>query len=172
MLHSTHRVHDRQVNGSTQVDQVRLGEVLNTLLVGRDCVILVILVLIIRLCVRTGRLAVRVTKDLSLDLLVALLVFDELGVNLEKICRSAWLYVSLKLTQSFLDCQLVIQSDPMRNLLFLLNKIQSLWNSRVVLVLVLSNLEQHLNHVLTTLVERTLVQDGSEALVDTVVRFR
>lgn len=59
----------------------------------------------------------------------------------------------------------------MRDLLILLNQIQSLWNRRVVLVLVLPDLEQDLNHILTPLADRSLVKDGPETLKDGVVCF-
>ena len=59
----------------------------------------------------------------------------------------------------------------MRDLLLLLNEIQTLWQDRVVLVLVLPGLEQHLDHVLNPLLDVALVQDGSESFEDEVVGF-
>lgn len=59
----------------------------------------------------------------------------------------------------------------MRDLLLLFNQVQTLWNRRVVLVLVLPDLEQNLDHVLTPLADRSLVKNGSESLENRVVRF-
>lgn len=75
------------------------------------------------------------------------------------------------LTQALLHLQLVVQSDPMRDLLLLLHQIQPLRNCRVVLVLVLSHLEQHLDHVLAPLANGAFMEYRTESLEDGVVRL-
>lgn len=57
----------------------------------------------------------------------------------------------------------------MRDLLVLLDEIQTLGHDRVVLVAVLPRLEEDLDHVLDALLDVALVEDGAEALVDEVV---
>lgn len=60
----------------------------------------------------------------------------------------------------------------MRNRILLLHQIQPLGNDGVILVLVLPNLEQDLDHVLHALVDPALVQDRAEPFVHAVVGLR
>lgn len=59
----------------------------------------------------------------------------------------------------------------MSNLFFLLYQIQSLGNGRIVLVPVLPDLEEHFNHVLTSLADSSFVQNRSESLKNGIVGF-
>lgn len=59
----------------------------------------------------------------------------------------------------------------MRNLLVLLDQVQTLRDRRVVLVPVLADLKEHLDHVLHALVDRALVQHRAEALIHAVIRL-
>jgi hypothetical protein len=78
----THRVHDRQVDCPPEVDEVGLGHVGDALLVGRN----VLLIRLLRVLASAARLfVIRVTENLAPDLLVALLVLEEVGVDLEEI---------------------------------------------------------------------------------------
>lgn len=57
----------------------------------------------------------------------------------------------------------------MRDLLVLLNQIQPFRDDWVILELVSPDLEQDLDHILDPLVDRPLVQYGSESLKDSIV---
>lgn len=59
----------------------------------------------------------------------------------------------------------------MRNLLVLLDQVQSFGDDRVILELVPPDLEQDLDHVLDPLVDSSLVEDGPETLKHSVVRL-
>lgn len=60
----------------------------------------------------------------------------------------------------------------MGNLVVLLYQVQALRNNHVVLVLVFSNLEQNLDHVLDALVDGALMQDSAESFENPVVGAR
>lgn len=83
---STHRVHDRQVDRSSQVDQVGLGHIRDTSFLGRHIVVLVV---ILGTALFTSRfiLVIRVSQNLPLDLDISLLIVQKLRVNLEQICK-------------------------------------------------------------------------------------
>lgn len=74
-------------------------------------------------------------------------------------------------TESLLDLKCLFQLNLMGNLLVLLDKVETFGNDGVVLILVLANLHQDFNHVLNTLANAALIEDGSEALVDSRVGF-
>ena len=75
------------------------------------------------------------------------------------------------LTEGILHLQLIIQSDPVRDLLVLFDQVESFRDDWVVLELVPPDLEQNLNHILNPLVDRPFMQDSSESLKDSVVRL-
>lgn len=77
-----------------------------------------------------------------------------------------------RLTQHFLDSQIVFQRDLVRNRILFFDKIESFGDRRVVLVLVLPDLEQHLDHVLHSLVDTfAFVKNRTESLENPVVRL-
>lgn len=82
----THRVHNRQINSSSQVDQVGLRHVRNSSLLRRDVLIVRV---ILGVCFLASGLVlvIRITKNLLLNLLVSRLVLQKLGVHLEQVCR-------------------------------------------------------------------------------------
>jgi hypothetical protein len=61
---------------------------------------------------------------------------------------------------------LIVQSGIVGNLVFLFYKIQLFLDRWIVLVTVLSNLEQDFDHVLCSLVDVGFVQDTAELVVD------
>ena len=58
-----------------------------------------------------------------------------------------------------------------RNLLFILHKIQPLWDGRVILVLIFPNLHQYFYHVLDSMTDGSLVQHVAKAIVDKGICF-
>lgn len=60
----------------------------------------------------------------------------------------------------------------MCDLIFFFHEIQLLLECRVVLVFVLSDLEQHFDHVLNSLVDIRLVKDAPELIVDSECDLR
>ena len=59
----------------------------------------------------------------------------------------------------------------MRNLVVLLHQVQPFRDNRVVLILVLADLHENLDHVLNTVAYGALVQHGTETLKDGLVGF-
>ena len=91
------------------------------------------------------------TQDFCFESLIYLFIVLILGVEFE--------YV-----ESILDVDLIFQVDSMGDLIFFFHKIEFFFDSWIILVLVLSYLEQHLNHILRPLVNRVFVQNLAEAV--------
>ena len=70
-----------------------------------------------------------------------------------------------------MNLQLVLQLNLVRDLLVLLHQVQTLWHDRVVLVLILAHLHEHLDHVLDPVGDCPFVQNSTEALVYGGVRL-
>lgn len=64
--------------------------------------------------------------------------------------------------ETILRVYLIIQTNPMRDLIFFFDEVQLFPDGGVVLVPVLTDLEQHLNHILDSLIDVCLVQDIPE----------
>lgn len=129
---------------------------MNTWLVGNSSALTIaITVAAARFVVIIGPLA----QNLRLDLLVFFLVLKKVGVE----------FINIK---PLLDLQLIVQRDLVGNLVVLFYQVKALWNNDVVLVLVFSNLEENLDHVLYTLVDSALMQDSTESFVNPVVSAR
>jgi hypothetical protein len=80
------------------------------------------------------------TQDLRLQFLISILMLLPLCVEFENI-------------QSILGVDLIIQSYPVSDLIFLLNQVEFLPNSWVVLETIFSDLKQDFNHILYTLID-------------------
>lgn len=135
--------HDREVDCSSQVDQVGIGLVLDLhgLLLFIVFFLGALIVFVIIVLVITA-----LAKDLGFELLVGLLVLFPLRVILEDV-------------QTVLDVNLAVEVDAVRDLILLLHQVELVLDGWVVLEAVLAHLEEHLNHVLHTLVDVCLVQD-------------
>ena len=70
--------------------------------------------------------------------------------------------IELEDIQAVLRVDFVIQSEPVCDLILLLNQIQLLLDHGVVLVFVLAHLEQYLDHVLRAAIDVGFVQDIPE----------
>jgi hypothetical protein len=77
-----------------------------------------------------------------------------------------------KRTKHLLNLDLVVKRNAVGDKVLLLNEVEPFRNDGVVLVLVLANLEENLDHVLNALVDVALVEDGAETVEDTVVGTR
>jgi hypothetical protein len=150
-LEATRR-HDCQVDGTTKIDKIGVGLVFDVhrLLaiffarVGVACIFVFFVIFVLA----AGSLA----QDLGLELPIELFVRFPFGIELEDV-------------GTFLRVQLILQTWRMCDLVFFLHKVKLFLESRIVLVLVLSDLEQDLNHVLHPLVDVRLVQDAPELIV-------
>lgn len=67
--------------------------------------------------------------------------------------------------------KLFLQLDLMRDLLILLYQIQAFRKNRIILVLILSDLHEHLDHVLYTVADTAFVEHGAESLEDSRIGF-
>lgn len=76
------------------------------------------------------------------------------------------LWVVLEHVEAVLRVNLVIQADAMCDLIFLFHQVQLLADRRVVLVLILTHLEQYLDHILHPLINIRLMQDVPESVKD------
>lgn len=148
-LESTRR-HDRQVDGTTKVDQVGVGRILDLHLLFLGLLLIVTaghirVIIVIVVFVTTISLA----QYLCLQFLVCFLVRLPIRIELEDV-------------QAILDLDLVVKTSVVGDLILLFHQVQLLFYSRVVLVFVLSDLKQDLNHVLYSFVDICLVENGTE----------
>lgn len=60
----------------------------------------------------------------------------------------------------------VVQAYSMRDLVLLFDQIQLLLDGGVILVFILPDLEKHLDHILNTFVDVSLVQDAAKLIKD------
>ena len=155
--------HDGEINGTTQIDQVCLGLILNLLshrLLGNSlrpifafAVVFAVAVIII-LFLRRG-----LAQDLFLDLRVLPLALLVLRVDFENI-------------QSCLRLKFVVHRKLMHDLVFLLHQIEIRRHTFLSFESRLSDREEVLDHELHALVDFPLVQDPAEALEDPVQPLR
>jgi hypothetical protein len=146
------RGHDGEVNGSAQVDQIGVGLILDLdLFVG--FIVFVFAAADFRIVVVVLVTSISFTEDLSPKLLVSLLVRFPVRVEFENV-------------KAILNLNLVVQSSVMSNLILLFDKIQLFLDRGVILVAILSDLEQDFDHVLCSLVDIGFVQDTAELIVD------
>jgi hypothetical protein len=146
------RRHDGKVNGSAQVDQIGVGRVLDLdLFVG--FVVFVFATADIRIVSIVLVASISLSEDFSPELLVSLLVGFPVGVEFEDV-------------EAILNLDLVVQSGVVGNLILLFDKIQLFLDRGVILVAILSDLEQNFNHVLGSLIDVGFVQDTTELVVD------
>jgi hypothetical protein len=144
------RRHDREVDRSPKIDEICVGLILDLDRLLRFVLILAALVraVLISFTFAVGTLA----QDFSFELAIRFFVCFKFRIKFEDV-------------ETVLCCQLVIKTRPVRNLVFFLHQIQLLLHCNIVLVLVLPDLEQHLDHVLYPLVDVRLMQDTSELVV-------
>lgn len=144
--------HDGEIDGPPQVDQVGVGLVLDfhgfRLFVFFVLGTLILVLVLVALFVIAG-----LAQNLRLEPLVGLFMLLPLRVILEDVEPVLHVNLAVKL---HLVCDLVL----------LLHQVQLLLDGRVVLELVLPNLEEHLNHVLRSLVDVGLVKDVAELVED------
>jgi hypothetical protein len=150
-LEATRR-HDCQVDGTTKIDKIGVGLVFDvyrllTIIFARVRVAC-ILVFFVILVLAAGSLA----QDLGFEFPIKLFIRLPFGIELEDV-------------GTFLRVQLVLQTWRVCDLVFFLHKVQLFLQGRVVLVLVFSDLEQDLDHVLHPLVDVRLVQNAPELIV-------
>jgi hypothetical protein len=140
--------HDGQINRSSKVDKIGVG-----LIFDIHLLIFLSFLAFIRALIRFPFIltVTSLTQDLSLQLLIGLLMLFPLRIELE--------YV-----EALLNVDFVIKSGTMSNLVLFLDKIKFFFDCRVILVAILSDLEQHLNHILDSLVNICLVKDISELI--------
>jgi hypothetical protein len=146
------RRHDGEINGSAQVDQIGVGRVLDfDLFVG--FVVFVFATANIRIVFIVLVAAISLSEDFSPKLLVGLLVRFPVRVEFEDV-------------EAILNLDLVVQSSVVGNLILLFDKIQLFLDRGIILVAILSDLEQNFDHVLGSLIDVGLVQDTTELVVD------
>jgi len=146
------RRHDGEVDGSAQVDQIGVGLILDLdLFVG--FLVFIFAAADVRIVFIILVTAVSLAENLSPKLLIGLLVRFPVGVKFEDI-------------KAILNLDLVVQSSVVCNLILFFDKIQLFLDRRIILVAVLSDLEQDFDHVLGSLVDVGFVQDAAELIVD------
>lgn len=146
------RGHDGEVNGSAQVDQIGVGLILDLdLFVG--FIVFVFAAADVRIVFVVLVTSISFTEDLSPKLLVSLLVGFPVRVEFENV-------------KAILNLNLIVQSSVVSNLILLFDKIQLFLDRGVILVAILSDLEQNFDHVLCSLVDIGFVQDTAELIVD------
>jgi hypothetical protein len=139
--------HDSQVDCSPEIDEICIALILDLhlsfflLFLVRTLIGFVLVFFII------GTLA----KNFGLELLVGLFVLLPLRIEFEDI-------------ETILSINFIIETDTMGNLIFLLNQVEFLLDRRVVLVSILANLEQDLDHILNSFVDVGLVQNIPELI--------
>ena len=142
--------HNGQIDSPPQVDQIGVGLVLDVHLA---------LFFIFRLLFRADIgvvfffVVASLAKNLSFQFLIRLFMFFPLRIILENI-------------QTVLHLDFIVKTGTMRDLIVLFHQIQLILDRRVILVPVLSHLEQDLNHVLDALIDISLVKDVSELVED------
>ena len=155
--------HDGEINGTTQIDQVRLGLILNLLSHRLLCnslrpifafAFVFAVAVIIILFLRRG-----LAQDLFLDLRVLPLALLVLRVDFENI-------------QSWLSLKFVVHRNLMHDLVFLLHQIELRRHAFLSFESRLSDREEVLDHELHALVDFPFVQDPAEALEDPVQALR
>lgn len=65
-----------------------------------------------------------------------------------------------------MDVDIIVKVDLVRDLILFLHKVELLFNGRVVFVSILSDLKEHFNHVLDTLVNVCFMEDAAELIED------
>lgn len=152
LLESARR-HDGQVYGTAEIDEIGVGGILDLrfsllgllFIVGTRDIRVIVVVFVVA--------PFGFSQNLSLEFLVSLFVSLPIRIKLENV-------------QTILNLKLVVQSRIVGDLILLLYQIQLVLDCRVVFVLVLSDLEQDLNHVLDSLVDISLVEDAAELIKD------
>lgn len=76
------------------------------------------------------------------------------------------LCIELEDIEPILYVDVAFKFSSMGNLIFLLDQVKLLLDRRVLLELVLAHLEEHLNHVLRSLVDVGFMEDVSELVKD------
>src|SRR5204863_7063275 len=89
------------------------------------------------------------TQDLSLQCLIGLLMLFPLRIEFENI-------------EALLNIDFVIETRAVSNLILFFNKIKFFLDCGVVLVTIFSDLEEHFDHILDSLLDIRLVEDISE----------
>lgn len=143
--------HDRKVDGSSKVYEISIRLILDLhrfrfgffLFVGAVVVAIVIVLLVVT----------TLSQDLCLQLLVSLFMLLPLRIELEDI-------------EAVLDIDLTHQVNSVCDLILLLNKVQLILDSRVVLEFVLPDLEEYFDHVLCPLADVRLVENIPELVED------
>lgn len=150
-LEATRR-HNGEVDCTAQVDQVGVGLVLDLDLFVR-LIVFILAAADIRIILIIFIASVSFAKDLSPKLLVSLLVCFPICVEFENV-------------ETILNLDLIVQAGIVGNLILLFYKVQLFFDRWVILVAVLSDLEQDFDHVLCSLVDVGFVQDTAELIVD------
>jgi len=140
---------DGEVNCAAQTDKIGVSLVFDIhgfffliLLILRRCITVAVLVT-----------ALLFSQDLSLDFLVLGLMCFVVRVQLEDV-------------ETVFDLEVILKRVSMRNLILFLDEIQLLADSRIVLVLGAPDLKQHLDHVLSALVNVGLVENVAHLVED------
>lgn len=107
-------------------------------------------------------------QDLRLELLIRIFMLLPFGIYIFVSQHSSRIDTrtptELEDIESILNLHLIIKTNLVRDLILLFHQVQLFPNGRVVLVLVLPDLEEYLDHVLRTLVDISLVQNVPELI--------
>jgi hypothetical protein len=146
------RRHDSEVNSPAQVDQIGIRRILDlNLLVG--LIVFIFTAADVRAVFIVLITSISLAENLSPKLLVGLLVRFPVGIEFENV-------------EAVLDLDLIVQSGIVCNLVLLFDKIQLFLDRGIILVAILSDLEQNFDHVLGSLVDVGFVQNATELVVN------
>jgi hypothetical protein len=132
------RRHDGEIDCTAQVDQIGVGLILDLDLFD-FFVVFVLAAAHIRAVFVVFVASIGLSKNLGPELFVCFLVCFPICVELEDV-------------ETILYLNLVIEASVVGDLILLFNKIQLFLDRGIVLVAILSDLEQDLDHVLRSLV--------------------